>query len=201
VRIATGFRTAGKTRHDGVAHTVERTGMATPAEALAHWHEFYTLLGTAAGTLVGLLFVAATIASGVFSSGRPAPLRVFLSTSVVHFGDVLVVSLIVLAPIESWILFGAMVLACGLAGIGYYGFVLRDAARDGLMAAIDLEDRVWYAILPVVGYLAETTSGLMLAMHVSAGIVLLAATIAALLLVGIHNAWDITVWTVQRRQE
>ena len=40
------------------------------AGALVPWHEFYALLGTAAGTLVGLLFVAATLAAGVFPSDR-----------------------------------------------------------------------------------------------------------------------------------
>jgi hypothetical protein len=45
----------------------------------------YALLGTAAGTLVGLLFVAATVATGIFPTDRPAPLRVFLSATVVHF--------------------------------------------------------------------------------------------------------------------
>ena len=75
--------------------------MRAPGDALAHWHEFYMLLGTAAGTLVGLLFVAATVGAGVFSSDRPAPLRIFLSASVVHFSSVLMVSLIVLAPVET----------------------------------------------------------------------------------------------------
>jgi hypothetical protein len=69
------------------------------SDALAHWHEFYSLLGTAAGTLVGLLFVAATVGSGAFSSDQRAPLRVFLSASVVHFSSVLVVSLIVWRPL------------------------------------------------------------------------------------------------------
>ena len=116
--------------------------MQAPGDALTHWHEFYALLGTAAGTLVGLLFVAATVAAGVFPSDRQAPLRIFLSATVVHFSSVLIVSLILLAPIENWTLLGVVVLVCGLIGIAYYGLVCRDATRDGLMAAIDLEDRI-----------------------------------------------------------
>ena len=41
--------------------------MPSLTDALAHWHEFYTLLGTASATMVGLLFVAATVGSGVFT--------------------------------------------------------------------------------------------------------------------------------------
>ena len=171
------------------------------ADALAHWHEFYALLGTAAGTLVGLLFVAATVAAGVFPTDRSAPLRVFLSATVVHFSSVLIVSLILLAPIEDWTLLGVVVLACGLIGVAYYGLVWRDATRDGLMAAIDLEDRIWYAVLPVVTYLSEAVSGIMLASRWAAGCAVLAISLTALLVVGIHNAWDITVWTITRRRE
>ena len=172
-----------------------------PGDTLAHWHDFYTLLGTAAGTLVGLLFVAATVRSGVFSSDRPAPMRVFLSASVVHFSSVLFVSLIVMAPVESEVVLGVMVLACGFVCIVYYGLIWRDAVRDGLAARIDLEDRVWYAVLPVVAYLAEAASGIMLAFGAEAASMALAMSLGALLLVGIHNAWDITVWSITQRRE
>ena len=60
--------------------------------------------------------------------------------TVVHFSSVLVVSLILLAPINDWTVIGALVLVCALVGIGYCGLVWRDAARDGLAAKIDLED-------------------------------------------------------------
>jgi len=41
------------------------------AEALGRWHEFYMLLGGASATMVGLLFVAATVAPA-FSPGWAA---------------------------------------------------------------------------------------------------------------------------------
>jgi hypothetical protein len=170
-------------------------------QALGHWHEFYMLLGTAAGTLIGLLFVAATVGSGVFSPDRQAPLRVFLSASVVHFGSVLVISLLVLAPIASWALFGGFVIACGLLGLGYYGMALLDAWRDGLLANLPWDDRVWYAALPIFAYAVETAAGLVLVAHGDGGSAVLAASLLGLLVVGIHNAWDITVWTMTRRRE
>ena len=169
-------------------------------DVMTEWHDFFVLLGTAAGTLVGLLFVAATVSSGVFSLERRAPLRMFLSATVVHFSSVLVLSLVVLGPIENWSLLGVLVLAGGLLGIAYCGLVWRDARRDGLSAAIDLEDRVWYVVLPVAIYLCEVASGVMLAVGSAAGGVALAVALTLLLVVGIHNAWDITIWTVTRRQ-
>jgi hypothetical protein len=174
----------------------------TPVGTPAAWHEFYTLLGTAAGTLVALLFVAASVASGVFTSDRRAPMRMFLSATVVHFSSVLVASLILLAPIENWIALGALILVCGLVGIAYCGIVWREATRDGLAAAIDLEDRIWYAVLPVLSYLSEAAAGVMLATGWPMGWAVVAISLTFLLVVGIHNAWDITVWTtITRRRD
>jgi hypothetical protein len=162
--------------------------MQALGDELTRWHEFYTLLGTAAGTLVGLLFVVATVSSGIFSLDRRAPLRVFLSATVVHFSSVLVVSLIMLLPLGSWPLAGAMVLACGLVGLGYSGLAVRDSIRDGLIANIDWEDRTWYGVLPLVAYLAEAAAGIALACGAAAGCTLLTACMGLLLVVGIHNS-------------
>jgi hypothetical protein len=172
------------------------------AEALAHWHEFYSLLGTASATLVGLLFVAATVSSGVFSSNRRAPLRVFLSATVVHFSGVLAVCLVVLVPLESWLQFGLLILACGVFGLVYCGLIWRDTVRDSLLiAAIDLEDRIWYFLIPVVGYLLECATGVALALRMNPGCIAMALAVGVLMVAGIHNAWDITIWIITRPRE
>lgn len=171
------------------------------AEAMGRWHEFYAELGTASATLVGLLFVAATVGSGVFTEGRRAPLRVFLSASVVHFSSILAICLIVLAPLRSWLPFGVIVLGSGGFGLVYCGLVWRDTVREGLNQSIDLEDRIWYVVVPVVGYLLEAAAGLALAARLDIGCTLLAVAVGLLMLVGIHNAWDITVWIITRRRE
>jgi hypothetical protein len=174
--------------------------MVALTDAMAPWHEFYTLLGTASATMVGLLFVAASVASGVFSADRRAPLRVFLSASVVHFGSILAASLIVLAPVGDWVLFGALVLGCGVFGLGYSCLAWRDTVRDGLSKRIEWDDRTWYIVLPIVCYVCETGAGVALVLGSSLGCAGLAVSVGMLLVVGIHNAWDITVWTITRRR-
>ena len=171
------------------------------ADVMARWHEFYGLLGTASATLVGLLFVAATVGSGTFTLARRAALRMFLSASVIHFSGILIVCLIVLAPGESWRTLGGMIGACGVFGVGYYGLAWSDTLRDGLNRSIAWDDRLWYAVLPVVGYLMEAGSGVALALGWSLACIALAVTMGFLLVVGIHNAWDITVWTISRPRE
>jgi hypothetical protein len=39
----------------------------TMTEILRDWHDFYVLMGTMAATLVGLMFVAASIGAGLFT--------------------------------------------------------------------------------------------------------------------------------------
>ncbi|HUD61564.1 MAG TPA: hypothetical protein VMQ99_18835 [Acetobacteraceae bacterium] len=170
-------------------------------DALGSWHDFYALLGTASATMVGLLFVAVSVGSGAFSRDRRAPLRVFVSASVVHFSSVLAVSLIVLAPVGSWTLLGVLILGCSIFGLGYSGFAWRDMVRDGLSKQIELDDRVWYVVFPVVGYLFEAASGIALTLRSDLGCAALATAAGMLLGIGIHNAWDITVWAVTRRRE
>jgi hypothetical protein len=172
-----------------------------PTDALGPWHEFYMLGGTASATMVGLLFVAASVGAGVFSADRRAPLRVFLSASVINFSSVLVACLVVLAPVGNWRLLGGMIVACSLFGLAHGCLAWRDTVRDGLIAAIDLEDRTWYLVMPIIGYLLEAGSGIALALRLDQGSAALALSIGLLLLVGIHNAWDITIWSITRRKE
>jgi hypothetical protein len=178
----------------------EANVMPSLADALGPWHDFYTLLGTASATMVGLLFVAASVGSGVFSGERRAPLRVFLSASVINFSLILAVSLIVLAPLRNTPLAGVMIAACAMFGLTHSGLAWRDTLRDGLIKSIDLEDRTWYIMLPILGYLCLAASGVILASGLVLGCQTLAVSVGLLLAVGVHNAWDITVWIITRRR-
>jgi hypothetical protein len=169
--------------------------------ALEPWHEFYTLLGTASATMVGLLFVAASVGPGVFSFDRRAPLRVFLSASVVNFGLILAASLLMLAPLRSWIVLGAAIVVCGLFGLTHSLLAWRDTLHDGLIKAIDFEDRTWYLAMPILGYLGLAGSGIAAAGGWNAACASLAVAMGVLLATGIHNAWDITIWIITRPRQ
>lgn len=175
--------------------------MLPEADALRSWHDFYILLGTASATMVGLLFVAASVSSGAFSSDRRAPLRVFLSASVVNFSLILGSCLLVLVPAWRAPWLGVAILGCGLFGLTHSCLAWRDTLRDGLIKAIDFEDRTWYLALPILGYLLLMAAGSMLAVPLAAAPDLLSVAMGTLLATGIHNAWDITVWIITRRRE
>lgn len=167
-------------------------------DALAPWTGFYATLGEAAATMVGLLFVAASVGSRTFQGSRASALRMFLSASVVHFTGILAISLIVIAPLRTWPVCGALVVAAGLFGLIYHLFAWRDAVSDGLSKRIDREDTIWYCLLPILGYLLETADGLILALQRAYALPTLALSAGFLMIVAIHNAWDITVWSISR---
>jgi hypothetical protein len=62
------------------------------ADLLDAWHDFDLLIGTAAATLVGLMFVAASIGASVFLEKDRAAMKAFISPTVVHFSAVLVIA-------------------------------------------------------------------------------------------------------------
>jgi hypothetical protein len=175
--------------------------MPPPTHAMEAWHDFYVLLGTASATMIGLLFVAASVGSGAFSADRRAPLRVFLSASVVNFSLILATSLIALVPLRHWMVLGGGILACGLFGLTHSLLAWRDTLRDGLIKAIDFEDRTWYLAMPILGYLCLAGSGIVAADGRGEARISLAVAMGVLLAAGIHNAWDITVWIITRRRE
>ena len=81
------------------------------------WHEFYGLLGTAAATLVALLFVAASVGVGLLTIERAAGTRLYISPIILHYASVLSIRLVMLIPALGDRMLGAIVGLCGAVGL------------------------------------------------------------------------------------
>src|ERR1700678_2712802 len=97
---------------------------ASPAELLHDWHDFYILVGTASATLVGLMFVAASIGTSFFNEDHRAAMEAFITPTVVHFAGMLFMCLLVTIPTHNWRTLGGLLGAGGLAGAIYCGRIL-----------------------------------------------------------------------------
>jgi hypothetical protein len=172
-----------------------------PRAVIESWHDFFSLVGTSAATLVGLMFVAASVGAGVFNKERQVGLRTLLSPTVVAFSVVLAACVVGVLPSPDWSVPSMLLGGMGLLGALYSTSVWRRMVRDGIMGKIDLEDRIWYAFAPALAYIALTIAGVAFALHSEVATALLAAGICMLLLAGIRNAWDMTTWVVLRRQD
>lgn len=160
---------------------------------LEHWHEFYLLLGTAAGTLVALLFVAASIGEGYLNTRRAGATRTFMSPVVMHYASVLFLSLVALAPDHTRMSLSLIAGVVAAAGAGYSLFVLTRVTRR----TTDLPDRLCYGAGPALAYAAVMVAAWLFLSGSEAGPDVLAAALVLLLLVNIRNAWDLTLTMVR----
>jgi len=163
------------------------------ADLLHEWHDFYVLLGTASATLVGLMFVAASIGAAVFNEEHAAALQAFITPTVVHFAATLFASLVIMIPTHSWQSLSALLAAGGLAGTIYSGRVLVQLIVRHRFN-VDITDRMFYALIPLVGYLLALTAAVLGFAEKPASAYVMAAALMGLLLAGLRNAWDMMIW-------
>src|SRR6516225_10240929 len=125
--------------HSASLHSREKSAPSKPGiKQVGPWHDLYTLIGTASATLIGLLFVAASVGASYYNRERYPAFRAFVSPSVVHFTTVLAACLIGIAPVRSWTPFGLLIGGDGLFGIVYAVFVWRSMVLQGFNRTLDL---------------------------------------------------------------
>src|SRR5438105_2696988 len=155
------------------------------------------VVGTSAATLVGLMFVAASIGASVFTEKDRAALKAFISPTVVHFTTVLVIAVVALVPTHEWLTLASLLALVGVAGAIYSASVWIELFIHRRFN-VDVVDRLFYAGFPLVGHLLLLLAALFLWRQSEAGLDLLAAGQIKLLLAGIGNAWDMMIWIVIR---
>jgi len=170
---------------------------ASAAELFHSWHDFYILVGTASATLVGLMFVSASIGASVFTERNRSALQAFLSPTVVNFAAALFVCIGVMIPSQTWLSLGVMLAAGGIAGLIYAGrvwfymFIRRSFHVDAI-------DRMFYATVPLLGYLLVLAAGILLLLGKRWSAEVTAAALVVLMFAGVRNAWDMTTWIMMR---
>ncbi len=156
--------------------------------ALASWQNFYVILGSAAGALTGLQFVVMTLVMQTASARNARDIQAFGTPTVIHFCTALLVSALMTAPWPTAASLGVCLGACGLAGMAYSLRIIwhaRDAEYEP-----DLEDRIWYIYLPLLGHAALVAGAALIWWRVPWSPVVIAAVALAFLFVGVHNSWD-----------
>ena len=63
---------------------------------------------------------------------------------------------------------------------------------------VDLVDRLFYALIPVLGYVLVLIAAAMAFMRTNAVAECIAAALLVLLVAGIRNAWDMMMWIAIR---
>jgi hypothetical protein len=106
------------------------------------WDNFFMMAGTAAATLVGLLFVALTLGANLSTPRGLYGTRTFLTPTLLHFAAVLYQCLLVLAPWPSAWPLGIVLGLCGSAGFVYQAYVIF------MQRKLDFASPDWFDWLP-----------------------------------------------------
>jgi hypothetical protein len=157
----------------------------------ATWQNLYLLVGAAAATLVGLMFVAVTFGSSVVKRASDATsVRSFLDPTFTHFVQVLFTACLMTIPTMGPRLLGVLLVAIGVVRTAALVRVhrhMREAQR--VHNDIELSDWITGIALPLLCYLLLGATGVgFLAGHAAAFSALAVVTIA-ILLIGVFGAW------------
>jgi hypothetical protein len=162
---------------------------------LATWQNFYVIIGSAAATLTGLMFVVVTLITGVRArvSSQSEAFATFNTPNVVHFGAALLVAAILSAPWQALWNAGLLLSLSGLGGMIYVVIVVRRTRRQTDYQPV-LEDWLWHTVFPLVSYTALLVAAIALPGHPAPALFVIAAGTVLLLFIGIHNAWDNVIY-------
>ena len=158
---------------------------------LSNWQNFYMIMGTAAATLTGLMFVATTLFAGLNTHVETANagISAFNTPTVVQFCTVLLLAGIFSAP---WQTFSMISLLLGSLSLGMMVYQLIIMRRMWQMPHYQstLEDWVWYIVLPLFAIIMLLVAAILLSDNSTLALYLVGSSMMMLLLIGIRNAWD-----------
>ena len=167
---------------------------------LNDWQNFYMLMGTAAATLTGLMFVVTTLIAGIDAhlSTLNAAVSAYNTPTVVHFGTVLLLAGLLSAP---WQTFSSLSLLLGLLGAGMvlYSIIVMRRMRRVPNYQSTLEDWSWYMAFPLLANILLMVAAFVLPKNPFSALYIVGSAMMVLLLVGIRNAWDMVTFLAVER--
>jgi hypothetical protein len=175
-------------------------GSVNDMTTLSEWGNFYSIVGSSAGALIGLQFVVMTLVANMpITRGDAHAGHAFTTPTVVHFAVVLLLSAVGSAP---WNQLIALRIAWALLGLVGAIYVIHNARRlrsQGTYKVV-FEDWLFHVLLPFTGYVALAVTAWAAPSHPRTALFGVGAISLLLLFVGIHNAWDLVTYHVFVRQ-
>jgi hypothetical protein len=158
------------------------------------WENYYLMVGSSAGALIGLMFVVVTLTAGRDRAEVEHGKHLYTSPIVWHLAVILTLSGTAAVPAMSARIFGLMSGGLAVLGLGWgvrsaVGIARRPGAPDAAKF-----DMFWYGVAPAIVYAGLGIAVLGLLSAKPWGTVAVAASLMALLLVSIHAEWDLVTY-------
>jgi nucleoside recognition membrane protein YjiH len=170
------------------------------ATVLTGWENFYVIVGSSAGALIGLQFVVMTLlADRPNRPGLALAGSAFATPTIVHFGTVLLLSALTSAPWQTVSVLATLWLLLGVTGIIYVAVVAWRMRVQTVYKPV-FEDWLFHALLPFAAYATITGSACTAYAYAHGAMFGMGVAALLLLFIGIHNAWDAVTFHVYSRK-
>ena len=158
-------------------------------QAVDAWHDVFTLLGTAAVTLLGLLFVAMSLRDDIRQQADTQYLKRMTSQNLTSFVTVFMMSVFFMIP-------EASANGIALSIVATVAAPLVNSLRSIPLYRQQLDhDRglfIWYGIVQPGCYLAALVGALLLGRYEESALTAMLTVMIFLLLIPTNNAWQLT---------
>jgi hypothetical protein len=172
----------------------------TYAAEAATWQNFFLLVGTAAATLVGLMFVAVTFGAGLVTEESAPTARSFLDPVFAHFVQILLTASLIVMPSMTGrvlaVLLAVIASSRLLSLVRIFRHMLEAHRRHG---DLDLSDWTTGVVVPLLVYLLLIATGIGFWLEQHWAFNSLAIVTVALLMLGVLGAWELMVWMALQR--
>jgi hypothetical protein len=164
------------------------------------WDNFYLLVGGAAGSLIGLLFIVATLFSGRDRTRMLRAAAVYTTPTVFNLAVVLVLSAAALAPDVGAGAVGVTLLLASLIGLIHGGVVIWRFGQLNAGETPHWSDSWCYCIGPAAAHAGLGVCAVLAWRDPSMAPRAIAMVLMAMLLLAIRNAWDLVTWMAPTRR-
>ena len=158
------------------------------------WDNYFLMMGSAGGGLIGLLFVVITLTAGFERDQAARGQALYMTPTMVHFAVVLSISAVAEIPKLPSIGFAALAaLALGLGLVNSARASVGIARPRRGAIAPHWSDLPLYGIVPAALYVLGLGFCVAVSERVEWAAPALATLLLVLLLVAIRNAWDLII--------
>jgi hypothetical protein len=167
-------------------------------QAIHEWQNFYLLAGTGSATLMGLLFIAVSLGTHLVSAHETG-VRLFVTPTLVHLMLVLLVALVMLVPSHTLLSLAGSLLVIGISTTAYLGQLSLHLMRGADGEEVNRNHWMWHSGLPLGSYATIVGVAIWLLTGNPTALNGLAVSMGLLLIIGLHNAWDLVLWLARNR--
>ena len=166
-------------------------------QLLHGWQSFYQLVGESSATLTGLMFVAASLGTSLIDDKAGPKVQTFITPTVTYFSVVLLISALMNIPNQTPFSLTLELGALGLFGAGYSSSHFRRLRGFDLDPSDTGQVWLWNFALPLLASLSLMGAALDVGRSAAQGLDAAAAGVLLFVLVGLHNAWNVTLRMVR----